>query len=68
MAKELPDRDTIIVSMFYEMVAKHGVKKHTDDDGNDYIVWHKDDFKYNTGYDVVMTRTDDGDIRITLKR
>jgi hypothetical protein len=68
MPKELPDRDTIIVSMFYELVAKYKVKKQTDGDGNDYIVWHKDDFKYNTGYDVVMTEESDGDIRITLKR
>ena len=69
MAKELPDRDTIIASLWFTLCQrdKH-CKLEKDDNGDVTFVMHKASIEGNRGYDAVLTETDDGHVRVTLKR
>ena len=68
MSKELPDRDSIIASLLFHLWVEAPRYKEIDNDGNPTAVISKDNIDGTQGYDVVMTETAEGDVRITLKK
>lgn len=68
MANQLPDRDTVIATLLFSLAVAKGENVQADDDQNPTILISKDCLEANSVYDCVMTETEDGNLRVTLKR
>lgn len=67
MPTTLPDLDMVIASLLFQGLVDNK-RCDVDEDGNPTIVISNSDVDSNRGYHAELTETDDGDIRITLKR
>ena len=67
VGEELPDRDSVIASLYFEL-GKHGHPLEVNDEGDVSFTIHKDSINGNRGYDAKFRQTEGGHLNVTLER